>query len=168
MVISCLLCVFVFLYYWLGWDTGRKLDNATYAKQTLAESGPYAIAVTTNPGISDADRQLVEDGITDFFDEQGFELVDAQAAVNAGGSVLVIHLDSTPIDPIRRTFSVDLLVSAYVYRLGNSGDYYKQGAKIYTSGKHGHATNDVFDEAISTTALNMIKAFHDQYEKDNP
>lgn len=168
MVIACLLGGLIFAYYYLGWDTGAKIDNATYAKITLAESGPYALNVTLTEGISGEERHLVEEELVKFFDEKGFEFVDATDAVNDGGSVLTVHLDSTSIEPGKRTFSVDLQVTAYVFRRTASDTYYMQAAHIFASGKHGHATDDVFDEAISTTALNMVKEFHDQYQKDNP
>ncbi|MGB0768157.1 MAG: hypothetical protein ACPGYV_10650 [Phycisphaeraceae bacterium] len=157
-----------YLYETLGWGKGMKIDNATYAKRTLAESGPYAVSINAIDSISEQDKRLVEEKLLAFCEERGFSLVDPQAAVDGGGSVLTVFLDRSRIDPRRSTFAVDFQVMTYVYRETASGNFYRQSASIYTSGKHGHATNDVFGEAISQTTVMMAGDFLDQYERDNP
>lgn len=166
-LIACaatLVCIYLFA----GSDVAYKLQNATYAKQTLAESGPYALSVSATAGVPERYAQFVDRELRIFLDNKGFELVDAQTAVDKGGSVLTIILDASPIPPDRSTFSVTVRVDTYVYRLGASGDWYRQSAQIYSSGKHGHAGDVQFGEAVSQTALMMTQSFLDQHVADNP
>ena len=145
-----------------------SIEDATYAKSTLAESGPYALAVVPTPYVSGEDAKQVEEAVQKLFADSEIELVSAQKAVDAGGSVITVKLDGSPIDQGRSTFGVLIEVNSYVYRRGESGQFYHQGASIKSDGRHGHAANEYVGEAMAATAVDLCKGVIEQYKADNP